>query len=762
MSNEVNISVKATDSASTAFGGIADNAKSMSAKVGGYVSDLGSKIGGEVGNIVSEFGEGFEKMSETGASTFGKISAGSAVLAGVGVALQAFASKGVQAEQQLKAQVDASGESWDDYEKQVSKAVDSEVKYAHDAADTQDALRTLDAATGDMDLSLSDLNVVTDLAAAKHISLADAASLVAKIYGGSSKTLKQFGIDMTVTAGNTDEASAAIAALSQKLSGQADASADTFTGKIDAAKTAVSNFAEKAASFAAGPLTYVSTAVSVVSGVVDIMSARASKAAASELELAAATSAEAASAEAAAVANTENAAATEAAGAAAGSSKLGMLGFGGAMTASVAAVVAGGFALSNWIDGGKVAMSVMTNLSKTTGDLTQAFQADGNMLGDNSKAALEAQLQQDGLAAKAAKAGITVGQLSTALMGNNDSMKALIASWQAGGKPSDDTIAALVAMYASVNNVTPATANLADTVVTTTSDIADMAHATDDASSEFKQGADKVTAYKNATQQLEDATTSLYVSQLSLGDSIQNVSDGFKKNGMSLDQNTQAGRTNIEQVMDSITKINDLTTTYENQGLTTDQVNQKLTENEQALIATGGQSVTAKAQIKNLIDQYAQTPTAIETQVTVNDSQALAAITDFGKALDYYAGVLSRNVGEAMKLAAIVDSIGGTSAAASRLNYYAGGIVGGAATGGVKSGMKWVGEHGPELVRLPAGSNVYSAPDSERMAAGGGPGGGAVHLTIDSAGGSMNDFLVSVMRDAIRVRGGNVQTALGN
>lgn len=43
-----------------------------------------------------------------------------------------------------------------------------------------------------------------------------------------------------------------------------------------------------------------------------------------------------------------------------------------------------------------------------------------------------------------------------------------------------------------------------------------------------------------------------------------------------------------------------------------------------------------------------------------------------------------------------------------------GGIIG-AATGGLRSGWTLVGEHEPELVRLPFGSRVYSGPDTRRM-----------------------------------------------
>jgi hypothetical protein len=47
----------------------------------------------------------------------------------------------------------------------------------------------------------------------------------------------------------------------------------------------------------------------------------------------------------------------------------------------------------------------------------------------------------------------------------------------------------------------------------------------------------------------------------------------------------------------------------------------------------------------------------------------------------------------------------------------AGGIVGMAASGGIRSGLTWVGEQGPELADLPVGSRVWSNPDSRRKAA---------------------------------------------
>lgn len=86
-----------------------------------------------------------------------------------------------------------------------------------------------------------------------------------------------------------------------------------------------------------------------------------------------------------------------------------------------------------------------------------------------------------------------------------------------------------------------------------------------------------------------------------------------------------------------------------------------------------------------------------------------------------------------------------------------GGIIG-AASGGVRSNMTLVGEDGPELVSLPAGSRVHSNNASRRMTAGmgGGGGGGAepILVQINLDGRVVAEQLVEPTRDLVRSRGG--------
>lgn len=102
--------------------------------------------------------------------------------------------------------------------------------------------------------------------------------------------------------------------------------------------------------------------------------------------------------------------------------------------------------------------------------------------------------------------------------------------------------------------------------------------------------------------------------------------------------------------------------------------------------------------------------------------------------------------------------------ASSVVNAPRGGAVGGGgipvprqarATGGVVGGWTLVGEHGPELLRAPHGSNVYSNPDTMRMLSGqGGGGGGRMELVIQSGGSRLDDLIVELLRYVARTKPG--------
>lgn len=84
-----------------------------------------------------------------------------------------------------------------------------------------------------------------------------------------------------------------------------------------------------------------------------------------------------------------------------------------------------------------------------------------------------------------------------------------------------------------------------------------------------------------------------------------------------------------------------------------------------------------------------------------------------------------------------------------------------AAEGGPRGNRVWVGEQGPELVDLAPGSMVHPAGTSRAMAAAGAAGEQRIVLELRSSGGRVDELLLEVLRNAIRVRGGDVQVVLG-
>lgn len=96
---------------------------------------------------------------------------------------------------------------------------------------------------------------------------------------------------------------------------------------------------------------------------------------------------------------------------------------------------------------------------------------------------------------------------------------------------------------------------------------------------------------------------------------------------------------------------------------------------------------------------------------------------------------------------------------------YAHGGVSGAASGGLRSGMTWVGEDGPELMDLSgtAGAAIYTTGDSKRIAAGGGGFGGATNSAVQVFKFVVADVGVSefarmisqMLRDYVQIHGGD-------
>jgi hypothetical protein len=249
-----------------AFDAAGSAASTAGAKIKGALTGALSTINqtgilGPFGAAIQGGMDALDRLAQKGASAGQKMMGAGGIMAGVGVGLQAVASKEQASHQQLQAAVDATGQSYDDYAEKIDHAVKGNEKYGDSADKTQDALRILTQATHDPQKALDLLSTTTNVAAAKHEDLATAAGQVGKVYNGNTKLLKEYGINIDKTTGLTKDGKTATQALAEVTAGQASAAADTFTGKLKGISAAVEDQAAKFAQKYGPAITVAGTAV---------------------------------------------------------------------------------------------------------------------------------------------------------------------------------------------------------------------------------------------------------------------------------------------------------------------------------------------------------------------------------------------------------------------------------------------------------------------------------------------------------------------
>jgi len=227
--------MQSVDKAGSKVGSAASGMKSAFQGMLSTVNKTG--VLGPFAGAIDGVSSALDQLGEHGKST-GLVMMGiGGTMAGVGVALSALGSKEQASHQQLQQAVENTGHSYEDYASKIEAAEKHNERFGHTSHETADALRVLTQATGDPAKALQLLGTTTDLAAAKHIGLTDAATKLGKVYNGNTKLLKEFGISVAKT-GNLTKAVAtdtkAAQAADQKLADAKQRLADTeqlFAGK---------------------------------------------------------------------------------------------------------------------------------------------------------------------------------------------------------------------------------------------------------------------------------------------------------------------------------------------------------------------------------------------------------------------------------------------------------------------------------------------------------------------------------------------------
>lgn len=267
--------------ASKTVKGVGDAAESTASRVSGAVSRMGGAIGGDMGTILGRVSDGLEAAGGKADTSAKKLGAVGGVALATGLALQQMASGDVEAQNKLENAVTNTGKAYDDYADRVSGAVESSVRFGVTDGEVKDALTRLTDATKDPAKALDDLAMAQDLAAAKGVSLSDAATMIGKAHNGSAKVFKEFGIEVGKNADGTADYEGALGNLADTLKGRAEANADSFGGKMREIRAWTDNAASSLAEQYGPAVTMAGAALTGLAAITEIASAANVKNAAS-------------------------------------------------------------------------------------------------------------------------------------------------------------------------------------------------------------------------------------------------------------------------------------------------------------------------------------------------------------------------------------------------------------------------------------------------------------------------------------------------
>lgn len=274
----------------------------------------------------------------------------------------------------------------------------------------------------------------------------------------------------------------------------------------------------------------------------------------------------------------------------------------------------------------------------------------------------------------------------------------------------------------------------------------------------FTGASGAASAYKSSLDALYNKYADYSQAQATFTEQLNSAAKALTHGKDAVDLNSDAGAKNFT-VLHQLANANEqVAESFINQGGSVQEANKKLQAGALAIDNMARKAGFSADQVAQLNRELYGTANIKDIRVNVDadTSGALARVRNL-------INTINGSSAYVQVYANTSNPSGGRALLAS------GGISGGhaqfAAAGGPRSGFTWVGEHGPELIPLPAGTRVHSNPDSMRMAAEAASGGGGVQsLRVEFVGGA-SDPLWELLRQHIRFTAGNgpnaVQTALG-
>lgn len=142
----------------------------------------------------------------------------------------------------MRTQLKASGISYRKHADEIERVIQKTSQLSGlDDEDLQDSFTNIVRVTGDVNKSLKLTGLAADFARAKHIDVAKAGEIVAKVAGGNTGILSRYGLSIKKGATATE----ALGILQKKFAGQAEAYGKTQAGSTDRLNVAMENLKEK-------------------------------------------------------------------------------------------------------------------------------------------------------------------------------------------------------------------------------------------------------------------------------------------------------------------------------------------------------------------------------------------------------------------------------------------------------------------------------------------------------------------------------------
>lgn len=192
--------------------------------------------------------------------------------------------------------------------------------------------------------------------------------------------------------------------------------------------------------------------------------------------------------------------------------------------------------------------------------------------------------------------------------------------------------------------------------------------------------------------------------------------EGLNATRTEFDLTTEAGRANQEALNDVAKTTHDVTAAMREEGATAQEVTNYTNGQRDSFIGLAVKMGLSERAANELANALFGIPRKVPVSVQVATSKASAQIANFRRQLDNIPRHIP--VGVTFTYSQVVsDRIEGAAQRAARqAGYEHGGIVGTAASGGVRNGSTLINEAGPEAIRLASGSTVMTAGATRAMA----------------------------------------------